>query len=149
MKSNQIKFVERELTDSELKSIKKGFDQYSKVFGNPPLDQKRYTITIMDDNKFVGCATGLTNYDNWFYLSDFFVDKKYRKQSLGSRALRKLENKIAKAGIKHIWTWTAEFEASEFYKKYDYKLFYEMKNYYPSGHSRIGLVKNITICKAK
>jgi len=143
MESNKIKFIKREMTKSEFESMKKGFDEYSSEFGNPPLNQKRYTVIVMDDDKFIGCATGLTNYDNWFYLSDLFIDRKYRKQGLGSKTLQQLENKIVKAGFKHIWTWTAEFEAPNFYKKHGYKIFVEMENWYKSGHSRIGLMKDI------
>ena len=144
MEPKKIKFIEREMTDSELKLMNRGFDQHMAKFNNPSLKQERFTIVITDNNNFIGCASGLTN-DNkkWFYLTDLFINEKYRKQGLGSKILKQLEGKIAKIGIKHIWTWTAEFEASHFYKKQGYKIFTEMKDWYKSGHSRVGLLKDI------
>ncbi|OGD67930.1 hypothetical protein A3F08_03540 [Candidatus Berkelbacteria bacterium RIFCSPHIGHO2_12_FULL_36_9] len=144
MKYKKIRFIEREITDSEFKLMKKGFDQHSKKFGNPPLRQKRYSVVVLDNSKFVGCATGLIN-DNkeWLFLTDLFIEKKYRKRGLGKEVLKRLEKKAAKVGIKHIWTWTAGFEAPKFYIKQGYKIFTEMKDYYKSGHSRIGLMKDI------
>ncbi len=144
MKQNNIKFIEREMTDSELKLMNKGFNKNMAKFNNPPLKQKRFTVVIMDDNNFIGCASGLTN-DNkkWFYLTDLFVNEKYRMQGLGTKILKQLEDKIMKIGIKHIWTWTAEFEALHFYKKQGYKVFSEMKDWYKSGHSRFGFLKDI------
>jgi N-acetylglutamate synthase-like GNAT family acetyltransferase len=143
MKPN-IKFIEREMTDSELKLMNKGFDKHLAKFDNPPLKQKRFTIIIMDNNKFIGSASGLTN-DNkeWFYLTDLFINEEYRKQGLGAKALKQLEDKVKKIGIKHIWTWTAGFEAPHFYKKQGYKVFTEMKDWYKSGHSRFGFLKDI------
>ncbi len=143
MESNNIKFIEREMTKSELKLMNQGFDQHMAKFNNLPLKKKRFTIVITDKNNFIGCASGLTN-DNkeWFYLTDLFVNEKYRGQGLGAKILKQLENKVAKLGIKHIWTWTAGFEAPSFYKKQGYKIFTEMKDWYKSGHSRVGLLKN-------
>jgi GNAT superfamily N-acetyltransferase len=140
----KIKFIEREMTNSELNLMNKGFDDYLAKFGNPPLKQKRFTIVVIDKNKFIGSASGLTN-DNqeWFFLTDLFISERYRNKGLGAKVLKKLENKIKKKGIKYIWTWTAEFEALEFYKKQGYKIFTKMDSWYKSGHSRIGLFKKI------
>jgi GNAT superfamily N-acetyltransferase len=144
METKDIKFREREMTKSEYKLMMKGFNKHMAKFGNPPLKQKRFTIVVTHKNKYIGSASGLTN-DNkeWFFLTDLFIDEKYRKQGLGAEVLRKLENKVAKKGIKHIWTWTSEFEAPKFYKKQGYNVFTKMKNWYKSGHGRIGLVKDL------
>ena len=44
-------------------------------------------------------------------------------------------------GVDRIYTWTAGFEAPAFYAKNAYEVFGELENYYPTGHSRIGLRK--------
>jgi len=143
---SKIEIIEREMTDSELKQMNDGFDQHMKDFGNQPLKDERYTFIVLDNEYFVGCASGLMN-DNkeWFYLTDLFIKKNYRRNGLGADVLARLEEKVAKAGAKHIWTWTAGYEGPEFYLHQGYKIFTEMKQWYPSGHSRIGFFKDLEI----
>jgi N-acetylglutamate synthase-like GNAT family acetyltransferase len=71
------------------------------------------------------------------------VEKEHRKSGYGKRLLQLLENKIKSIGVEHIWTWTAEHEAETFYLKRGYKVFVKFDNYYPSGHSRVGLIKKL------
>jgi GNAT superfamily N-acetyltransferase len=80
----------------------------------------------------------------WFYLSDLFVESPYRKQGVGAQLLRKLEDRISRLGIKHIYTWTAGYEAPEFYKKHGYEIFVEFEEWYYTGHSRVGLRKTLS-----
>jgi GNAT superfamily N-acetyltransferase len=71
------------------------------------------------------------------------VEKEYRKQGYGKKLLQLLEDKIKTLGVKYIWTWTAEYEAEQFYLKQGYKIFTRFENYYQSGHSRVGLIKTL------
>ena len=57
MESNNIKFIEREMTKSELKLMNQGFDQHMAKFNNLPLKKKRFTIVITDKNNFIGLIT--------------------------------------------------------------------------------------------
>ena len=82
-------------------------------------------------------------YGKYFYLSDLLVEKEYRKHGHGKKLLELLENKIKLRGIEYIWTWTAEHEASAFYLKQGYGIFTTFDNYYPSGHARVGFIKNL------
>ena len=41
--------------------------------------------------------------------------------------------------------WTAGYEAAPFYQKQGYTIFCEFEDYYPTGHSRIGLRKHLSI----
>ncbi len=139
-----INFIEREMTAEELAQMNAGFDQHATEHGNPPVPSKRYGFVVMDGETFIGCASGLTN-DNyqWFYLTDLFIKKDYRGQGLGTEILNKLEERLVEVGIKNIWTWTAGYEAPGFYKSQGYTVFAEMKNWYVSGHARVGLWKKL------
>jgi GNAT superfamily N-acetyltransferase len=141
---SQIKFLEREMTPAEYAREQAGFDEHAAEFGNPPYTAERYTLVVVEGDRFIGCASGLNN-DNgsWFYLTDLFVEKPYRRKGLGAETLARMERKAASLGFQHIWTWTAGYEAPSFYKKQGYEVFSEFKNWYPSGHSRVGLWKDL------
>lgn len=143
-----IKFDYRDMTDSEFKREQAAFDEHGLEFGNPPETQQRHGFVATDNELFVGCSSGLAQkidggYAPYFYLSDLLVEKAYRKRGLGKKLLDLLEEKIKLLGIKYIWTWTADYEASSFYQKQGYQIFTTFKNFYPSGHSRVGLIKKL------
>jgi len=105
---------------------------------------------VIDSETFIGCASGLAykseiSYNNWFYLSDLFIEKDYRRQGLGAAILSRLEDRVAALGISNIWTWTVGHEALAFYKKQGYQVFCELEAWYASGHSRFGLRKRLLV----
>jgi GNAT superfamily N-acetyltransferase len=143
-----IRFLEREMTEAEFARMNAGFDEHTLEHGNPIQTSERYGFVVMDGERFIGCASGIAYkdgpvYNGWFYLTDLFIEKEYRGQGLGAAVLRKLEERAAALGIRNIWTFTAGYEAPGFYKKQGYEVFCEHENWYTSGHSRIGLRKNL------
>lgn len=134
------------MSEEEFKREQKAFDEHGLEFGNSPDVSERMGFVATDDGKFVGTSSGLAQkndgiYNQYFYLSDLLVEKEYRKHGYGKKLLELLENKIKTIGIKFIWTWTASYEAETFYIKQGYKIFTRFENYYQSGHSRVGLIK--------
>ncbi len=116
MQMSTIRFFERDVTDAEFAQINAGFDEHTIEHGNPIEIQERYSVVVMDGEIFVGSASGLAYkgngvYNNWFYLSDLFIQKSYRGQGLGATVLGKLEVRVATLGIRNIWTWTATFSS--------------------------------------
>ena len=57
--------------------------------------------------------------------------------------LARLEQRVTALGLRHIWTWTAGYEAPGFYKRQGYEVFAELEDWYLSGHSRVGLRKEL------
>lgn len=145
---SNIDIVERAMTEAELAQEVSGFHEYGREHGNPKEESERLGFVAMDGENFAGCASGLsykktTGYANWFYLTDLFVEKPLRGQGLGAQLLKEIEEKVVSLGIGNIWLWTAGYEAPGFYKKQGYEVFVEMDNWYSSGHSRVGLRKNL------
>jgi len=143
-----INIVEREMTKTEFARENAGFNEYAIEHGNPTEKSERFGFVAIKGEMFVGCSSGLayrknTGYSNWFYLTDLFIEKPYRCQGLGTELLRKLEEKVLSLGIGNIWTWTAGYEAPDFYKKQGYNIFFEMDDWYSSGHSRVGMRKTL------
>ena len=145
-----IKFEFRDMTDAEYKREQIAFKEHGREFGSNTDKEERHGFVASDEinGKFVGCSSGLAykqegHYSSYFYLSDLLVEKEYRKHGYGKKLLELLEEKIKILGIEYIWTWTAEFEAEKFYLKQGYKVFVRFDNFYPSGHSRVGLIKTL------
>ena len=137
------------MTDAEYKREQEAFNEHGLEFGNPPEKQERFGFVATDNGKFAGASSGLAHdngngqYQKYFYLTDLLVEKEQRKYGFGKKLLLLLEDKIKLLGIKYIWTWTAVYEAGTFYIKQGYKVFTRFEDYYPSGHARVGLIKNL------
>ena len=143
-----INFIEREMTSAEYELVKIGFDTNSKDNGNSVETSERIGFVSIEEGDFIGCSSGLATkngdvYNGWFYLTDLYVEKLYRKKGYGKVLLENLENKIRSLGIKSIWTWTAGYEAQAFYRKQGYDIFAEFRDWYATGHSRFGLWKHL------
>lgn len=141
-----ITIVAREMTDAEFARMNAGFDEHTVEQGNPIEVPERHGFVVLEGDRFVGCSSGLAykngdTYNNWFYLTDLFVEKTDRGRGLGATLLRRLEERVSGLGVKNIWTWTAGYEAPGFYQKQGYQVFCEMENCYAAGHSRIALRK--------
>ncbi len=143
-----IAFEFRDMIDIEYRREQEAFNEHGLEFGNLPEKQERFGFIATDNGKFVGASSGLANkngdrYQPYFYLTDLLVEKEYRRHGYGKKLLLLLEDKIRLFGIKYIWVWTAAYEGEAFYVKQGYKVFARFENFYPSGHARVGLMKNL------
>lgn len=143
-----IIFEEHPMTDTEYKRELAAFTEHAAEFGNPPDKDELFGFVATDDGNYIGSSSGLAQkfehgYGRYFYLSDLMVEKPYRKHGYGKKLLKLLEDKARSLGIENIWTWTASYEASTFYLKQGYEIFVEFQNFYPSGHAKVGLIKNL------
>jgi GNAT superfamily N-acetyltransferase len=137
-----VSFLEREMTEAEFARMNAGFDEHSIEHGNPIEHSERHGFVALLGVRFIGCASGLA-YLNWFYLTDLFIEKAYRGQGLGATLLGKLEQRVTGLGKRYIYTWTAGYEAPGFYRRQGYEVFAELEEWYPTGHSRVGLRKTL------
>lgn len=144
----EIEIQERGMSESELARMNEGFNEHTTQSGNPIEIEERFGFVATNSGKFIGCSSGLAykhdhGYNNWFFLSDLFVEAPYRGDGLGVQLLERLEQRVAALGMRYIYTWTAGFEAPEFYKKQGYTVFSEFEQWYQAGHSRVGLKKSL------
>jgi ribosomal protein S18 acetylase RimI-like enzyme len=137
-----LKIIKREITQYELEVVKSGFEEHSLNHGVGLSEQKRLTVVAEKNDMFLGCASGLIDY-NWFYITDLWLHHNFRKQGVGRLLIERLEQLVSLDNIDKIYTWTAGHEAPDFYKHMKYKLFAEFENYYPNGKSRFGFRKNL------
>ncbi|MDX1932433.1 MAG: GNAT family N-acetyltransferase [Capsulimonadales bacterium] len=143
-----IVLAEREMTDAEFARMNAGFDENSSEHGVVIQASDRFGYVATDGETFVGCASGLAyrngpHYNGWFYLTDLFVEKPYRRNGLGALLLRRLEERVRILGVRHMQTDTAEYEGLAFYRKQGYRVLYEQESWFSSGQSRFGLRKDL------
>ena len=78
---------------------------------------------------------------NVAYIDTLWVDGKYRGKGLGSKLLAEVERTAKEKGCYLIHLDTFDYQAKEFYKKQDYKVFGVLEDC-PKGHCRYYLRKN-------
>jgi GNAT superfamily N-acetyltransferase len=147
--ADPIRIIDRNMTPVELELEKRGFDNHSVDSGVEIQSSDRMGFVALVGKMFVGCVSGLAykngaEFSGWFNLTDLFVEKEHRFQGIGTELLDALESKLLHHGVRQIMTWTAAYEAPEFYKKQGYEVFVELENWYSNGDSRVGLKKNLS-----
>ena len=144
-----ISIVERDMTPPELERMYTGFNEHAIDNGVVPQNNhQRFGYVAMDGESFIGCVSGLAykngeQFNGWWFLTDLFVEKEYRRQGIGGKLLGKIEKTLVKNGIDKIWTWTAGYEAPKFYIAQGYVIFAELENWYSSGDSQVGFRKKL------
>ena len=120
--------TDRDISKEELTEIYDDFTKIEIIDGLPQAKQERYQFIAEENEVIVGFASGLTKH-KWFYLSDLWVHESYRRQGLGSKLLKMLEEKVKSIGMEHIWAWTTGPANSMFYESQGYKAFTVFENF--------------------
>ena len=134
---------DRDISKEELNSIYDDFTKIEIIDGIPQAKQERYQFVAEENDIIIGFASGLTKH-KWFYLSDLWVHENRRRQGLGSKLLKMLEEKVKSIGMEHIWTWTTGSGNSIFYEKQGYTAFTVFENYCEiKGYHKTGYRKDL------
>ena len=138
-----MNITDRNITKQELEEIYADFKKIERRDGVPDAPQARHQFLAEENGAVIGFASGLTNH-KWFYLTDLWVHEDYRRQGLGARLLRMLEEKVQTIGIEHIYTWTSGFINPLFYEKQGYSVFTVFEDFFEvEGYHHIGYRKDI------
>ena len=97
-------------------------------------------FTIQNGEDFLAGVCSSVYMWQILYISDFFVEEKYRKQKLGSILLEKVEEEAKKLGATLAHLDTFDFQAKGFYEKHGYEVF-GMLDDCPKGHKRFYMKK--------
>ena len=82
---------------------------------------KPFTFVAKDEDKIVGLLTGHSYYKE-VYISDLVVLEEYRKQHIGSKLVKEVENYFKNKQLDNINLTTRRFQAPDFYKKCGFEL---------------------------
>lgn len=134
--------TQREITRDELQMIYDDFKKIEIADGVPQQEEERYQFTAEENGEVIGFVSGLTKY-RWFYLTDMWVDERYRRQGLGSKLLKMMEDKVTANGMEHIYLWTSGRINPFFYEKHGYQSFVIFENFYElEGYHHMGYRKD-------
>ena len=102
-------FINEAFTDFAVKSnVVLNFEEYCFAAEN-------------DEGEIIGVITDIAYY-NEVHINDLIIDEKYRRLSLGSELVKKVEEEYSGRGYEKITLTTFGFQAPEFYKKLGYSL---------------------------
>lgn len=79
---------------------------------------------------------------NCLYIDVLWVKEEYRNQGFGSKLLKEIEGIAKEKGCHLIHLDTFDFQAKDFYLKYEYEIF-GVLDQCPEGHKRYFLKKSI------
>lgn len=81
-------------------------------------------------------------YWGWLHIDLLWVKEELRGHGYGCRLLATVEQEARQRGAQNAYLDTFSFQAPDFYKKYDYQVFGELKGF-PPGHRRYFLCKSL------
>jgi len=121
------------LTDKEKQALETAFKEYDQEHNVIYPPEIPLSILAYDKDKLIGAAVGRI-WANWLYISDLWVAKDYRQQGIAKKLLHDLETEAKKHHVIGSHTWTASYNAPDFYQKHGYELALELKDK-PLGYS--------------
>ena len=89
--------------------------------------KKCFNIGLFLDDICIGGALGMI-YFNWYHLSDFWIDEKYRNKGLGSKIMEEIEKIVKENNALGIKVDSWDYQAPSFYEKLGYKKWAEFKD---------------------
>ena len=101
--------------------INEAFIDYAKS-SDVDLNYEEYWFVAEDtDGNIIGSITGSAYY-NEVHIGDLIIDKNHRRQDIGTKLVRTVEEEYRNKGFEKITLTTFGFQAPEFYKKLGYLL---------------------------
>ena len=115
----------------------------SKVPKTQEIDFIDVNRKIVDENnKIIGGCLAKMYCWNVMYIDVLWIDDAYRKQGLGERLLREIEQIAIDKNCSLIHLDTFDFQAKDFYIKYGYEVFGILEDC-PENHCRYYLKKKL------
>ena len=94
--------------------------QNSKI--EPSNEFQNCHVILKEDETIIGGAIGHIAYA-WYFLDDLWVEETYRKQGLGTKLIKKIEEVVKKEQLMGVRMETWNFRARGFYEKLGYEVY--------------------------
>ncbi len=106
--------------------INKGFTEYDKTFDLSP-NYKEFSFIAKENDEVAGILTGKCLHDE-VKISDLIVTEKFRKNGIGSKLLKSVEEYFSDKNYTSISLTTYDFQAPKFYEKCGFELEFVREN---------------------
>lgn len=127
----------------EVAHIRNSLYSFNEQYGGPRNYTPLYVFLRDDNNKVLGGILGATYWD-WAVMDIFWISEEMRCKGYGSKILKLVEEEAVKRGCTDVQLNTHDFQAVEFYKKYGYTVYGELKNF-PEGFIKYSMQKRIKV----
>lgn len=87
-----------------------------------PSKTKYYKFAVYDDQKLIGGAVGIIRF-GWYFLEDLWIDENYRKNNIGTKIIKMIEECAKKNKALGVRMNTWSFQARGFYEKMGYTVY--------------------------
>lgn len=121
-----IKYNEGKLDENICKLINKGFTEYDKTSDLSP-NYKEFSFIAKENDEVAGILTGKCLHDE-VKISDLIVTEKFRKNGIGSKLLKSVEEYFSDKNYTSISLTTYDFQAPKFYEKCGFELEFVREN---------------------
>lgn len=120
--------------------LKEIFDEQTIAEQLPISLDKTYGFSIIENDRVIAGVTAKQTYET-LYIQLLAVDASHRGKRLGSQLLEKMEQLALEKKITAISLTTKSYQSLDFYLKYGYEVFGELKDYPMKGITKYYLVK--------
>lgn len=121
-----IEYNEGKLDENIGRLINKGFTEYDKAFDLSP-NYKEFSFIAKENDEVAGILTGKCLHDE-VKISDLIVTEKFRKNGIGSKLLKSVEEYFSDKNYTSISLTTYDFQAPKFYEKCGFELEFVREN---------------------
>lgn len=139
--SNHLEIlVDTDCSHDDIKWLKGALNQYNAEV--LPENNHHFTVINRGSDATIIAGAFVWTHGDTMYLDTLYVDKKHRKQGLGSLVLNAAESRGLVLNCTRCITDTLGFQAQPFYEKLGYKVIAEVPAYI-QGYARIYLEKSL------
>ncbi len=133
--------LETEAQSKAVRAVLDGLIEFNRSVVGDDHYQPLHLIVRNNAGTVIGGLIADT-YWSWLAIEILWLREDVRKQGLGSRLLKMAEEEALRRGCTHAHLDTLDFQALDFYQKYDYTVFGVLEGL-PPGHSRYYLRKTL------
>ncbi len=90
---------------------------------------EQFVYKITDESGSIIAGINCQSGGGWLYIEGLWISKECRGQRIGEKLLAAAEKKGKEKGCHHVYLFTYDFQAPEFYVKNGYTVFSKLENF--------------------
>ena len=138
---HRITFEENPSAD-DLRIVEEGYDAFTEAqIGEE--GRREIAFFVRDDRgAVVGGVKGMYSNYGWLWVALLWVSEDHRGRGFGTELMKNIEEEAARNGCTNAYLNTFSFQAVDFYRKLDYRVYGELEDF-PVGHRVCAMTKKL------